>query len=152
MSLSDTALKVLIFLGMYAHQSTLVQISYKDMSILTGIKLTQLRQAIKELIGAGCLRVDAPSVRHSAPIYAVNSAIINKGKRHNRKGSTAGFATDPDRYLLKREPEMLVQQETVFRLGPGDTKTPYNRLRPISKEEAAMLEDAKKISIFDFME
>lgn len=132
MTLSDEALKLLTFMGMYAHQSTLLQVSYKDLCTFTGIKKTRLRESIKELTDCGCIRIEKPSIRHAAPIYAVNPAIINKGTR--RKTDASDFAAKiggcPD-YILRRDLPILVQQETVYQDTSDGGKVAFNRLRPV---------------------
>ena len=137
MTLSDTALKLLAFMGMYAHQSTLLQVSYKDLVTFTGIKDRMLRTAVKELKDSGCIRVEKPSVRHAAPIYAVNPALISKGTR--RKGKTLDFVERLDGcqdYILRRSLPLLVQQETVYQDTPDGGRIAFNRLRPVPAEEA----------------
>ena len=129
MTLSAEALKLLIFMGMYAHQSTLLQASHKDLSALTGLKLTRLRQAIKELEACGCIRVEKASVRHSAPIYAINPALINKGTR--RKGKAATFTdaiTIKSDYVLQRDLPLIAQVETVYQDTADGAKITFNRL------------------------
>ena len=133
MTLSDEALKVLTFMGMYAHQSTLLQVAYKDLCCFTGVKRTRLREAIKELVDCGCVRIEQPSVRHAAPIYAVNPSIINKGAR--RKSSAADFAKKISGdgcsdFILTRKLPVLVQQEAIYQdVGDGNVIA-FNRLTP----------------------
>lgn len=112
MTLSPNAMQVLVFLGMYCHQSTLIQVTYSVLSAITGIKPTKLREAVKELIGSGCIKVAKSSARHDAPIYAVNPALIKAGARAKKdSGFTQGLHVAD--YILKRTPELIVQETTI---------------------------------------
>lgn len=168
MGLTDTALKLLVFMGMYAHQSTLLQVSLNDLVTFTGIKKTSLREALKELLDCGCIRVEKPSVRHAAPIYAVNPAIVNKGTR--RKSDISSFASKVGGcrdYILQQDLPIVVQQETVYQDTTDGGTIAFNRLRPAlpgnikdaapkrrrrSKTVPADEQLAGQMNIFDFLE
>lgn len=146
LTLSDTALKVLTCMGLYAHQSTLLQVSYRDLAVITEIKDRSLRTAIRELINTGCIRIEVPSIQHAAPIYSVNPAIINKGTR--RKSAARAYNDKLDGcqdYILQRTPKMLASEETIRQVQPDGRKLVYNRLRPVPPSNEQM-------SIEDFPE
>lgn len=134
MTLSDPALKVLTLLGMYCHQSGLIQVRIEDICTATSIGRTSVKQAITELRACGALNVAAPSVRHAAPVYCVNPGLVNKGVR--RKADTASFIADlsiePEKYILNRELTLVVQTDVVH----NATMT-YNRLYLVPPGEAA---------------
>lgn len=112
MTLSPNAMQVLVFLGMYCHQSTLIQVTYSVLSAITGIKPTKLREAVKELVDSGCIKVAKSSARHDAPIYAVNPVLIKAGARTKKdSGFTQGLHVAD--YILKRTPELIVQETTI---------------------------------------
>ena len=145
LTLSPDAIKVLTFYGMYCHQSTLLQVSYKDLSAATDIKDRSLRTAVKELIDAGCLRIERPSVRHAAPVYAVNPSIINKGTRRKSNASDfVGKMTACRDYILQRELPLVVQEQTIYEDTPDGGKIAYNRIALATPGEAAKMQQPKR--------
>lgn len=85
MQLSPRACKVLLLLGCYCSQSTLIKASYPVLETATGIKRTELRKAMQELEDGGLIRVHTKPARHEPPIYSVDPAAINKGVRRTSK-------------------------------------------------------------------
>ena len=115
MHLSDTALKVLLFLGMYCGQSGLIKVSKSTIGTATNIKRTSAAHAIKELIACGAIAIHTAPVRHDASIYAVNPSLFKKGRRI--AGETAKFlelaAVPDDDYILNQKQDLVVRSETV---------------------------------------
>lgn len=112
MTLSGDAVKLLVFLGNYAHQTGLLRVSQKDLEAATMIKRTMLRRALKELVEAGAIAVAVPSARHAAPVYMVNPDVIVKGNRKATRNFKSG-ASGAAQYLLNRQPELRVVSTTV---------------------------------------
>ena len=131
--LSDTAFKVLNLLGMYCHQNGLIQIKKADIMATLNIKKTTLKQALAELIDCGAIRVELPSAQHSAPVYAVNPALINKGAR--RKTDVSSFVSKldipPNRYLFNQEVGLSTHVETIY----SNNMPTFNRFNLVSAQK-----------------
>lgn len=144
MTLSDPALKILTFFGMYCHQSTLLQVSLKDLAAATGIKDRTLRYAMKELSECGCIRIEKPSAQHAAPIYSVNPAIINKGTRRRSEMSEFCDKLSCSDYLLTRDLPLIVQTQTICQEQLDGSKIAYNRVALVTPETAALQQSPKR--------
>lgn len=133
-TLTNPAYKLITMLGMYCHQSGLIQVKIEDMGKAIGIGQTSAKQAKAELIECGALTVAVPSVRHEPAIFRVNPALINKGRR--KKSDAADFAASltiaPEDYILNRKIALLAQTNTIH-----TNEFAYNRLYMITPEEAA---------------
>lgn len=160
-TLSDAAYKVITLLGMYCHQSGLIQAKLDDICTAVRVGRTSAKAAITELRKCGALAVAVPSVRHAAPVYSVNPALINKGVR--RMTDVTGFAAQltiaPDDYILNREPELVVQTDVVrnpeivynrLYLVPPDEAKPAKK-RPSRRKQAADVQLPGQMSIFDVL-
>ena len=132
-TLTPEAYMVLGLLGMYCHQSGLIQVRYDDIVTATGIKRTTCRASLTELRDCGALTVAVPSKRHAAPIYRVNPALYHKGTRRTSAAAdfAAGLDIPAERYILNRELELIVETDTIH---SGDLT--YNTLRLVKPEEA----------------
>lgn len=104
--LSCDAQAVLFLLGAHLLQSGLIKITVDQICKLTGLKRTKAKEAIAELKDCGVIAVYRKSAQHEAPIYSVDPAVINVGKRittqHNQHMRYVDKSTV---HLLKREPE-----------------------------------------------
>ena len=131
-ALSDTAYKIVRLLGIYCHQSGLIQARLADICDAVGIKRTSAKQAIAELRSCGAIDIAVPSSRHDAPIYQVNPALINKGRRKKSDMSAyaAGLNIDPKQYLFNQELPLLVQTDVV-----RTADIAYNRLYMATADE-----------------
>lgn len=163
-SLSDAAMRIIMLLGMYCHQSGLVQAKLNDMSAAVQVSRSSAKKAITELCDCGALMISVPSAQHSAPIYRVNPALMHKGTR--RRSNIAAFETEltiePQKYILNRRPELLVQTDIVrtetfaynrLHLAPADDvqtvkKQPSRRKKKAGDEEQL----PGQMSLFDFIE
>lgn len=160
-TLSDAAYKVITLLGMYCHQSGLIQAKLDDICAAVQVGRTSAKAAIADLRKCGALAVAVPSVRHAAPVYSVNPALINKGVR--RKTDVTDFAAQltiaPDDYILNREPELVVQTDVVrnpeivynrLYLVPPDEAKPAKK-RPSRRKQATDVQLPGQMDIFDFL-
>lgn len=142
MQLSPRACKVMIFLGMYCAQSTLIKVSYPVLEVGTGIKRTALREAIQELEDCGVIRIHTKPARHEAPIYSVDPAVINKGVRRTSKETeymaaltSGGFPKS--RYLTETyNPALVVRCDTIRSKDEAGTPIHYNVVTLVSADEA----------------
>ena len=145
MNLSPEALKVLILLGIYADQTSLIRVTRNVIMQATGIKLTTLKTTLRELEECGAIKIEIPSVGHKAPIYKVNGDIIAVGRRNK----IFGFSGDPDKYILKQQLHMdglrLVANRHTDKQADG-TKIMYHELilAPVNKNEPLDTESAPK--------
>lgn len=134
-SLSDPAFKLISLLGSYCHQNGLIQVRKQDAMATLKVSESTVKRALSELITCGALRIALPSVQHSAPIYAVNPALLNKGTR--RKADEITFASklniSPGNYILNQELPLQARIETIY----IPEKPPYNKLSllPSQKEQ-----------------
>lgn len=132
-TLSDAGYKVITLMGMYCHQSGLIQARLEDICSAVQIGRTSAKAAIAELRKCGALTIAVPSVRHAAPVYSINPALINKGVR--RKTDVSGFTSqlkiNPDDYLFNKDPELVVQTDVV-----KNSEIVYNRLYLVPPDEA----------------
>lgn len=104
--LSCEALSVLVLLGTNCLQTGLVKITIDKICMLTGLRRTKAKEAIKELKACGAIAVFAKSMRHEAPIYSVDPKIINVGKRITVQHKQHMQYVDPGaQYLLNQEPK-----------------------------------------------
>lgn len=160
-TLSDAAYKIIMLLGMYCHQSGLIQAKLDDICTAVQVGRTSAKAAITELRQCGALAVAVPSVRHAAPVYSVNPTLINKGVR--RMTDVTGFAAQltiaPDDYILNREPELVVQTDVVrnpeivynrLYLVPPDEAKPAKK-RPSRRKQAADVQLPGQMDIFDVL-
>lgn len=124
-TLTEAAYKVIGLLGLYCHQNGLIQARMDDISTTAGIGRSATKKAVKELLECGALQVERPSARHEAPIYRVNPALINKGVRRKAdfRAYAAGLTITPDKYILNRPLELVIQTETV-----RDKEDVYNKM------------------------
>ena len=96
MNLTPEALKILILLGTYADQTALIRVTRDVISRVTGIKMTTLKTALRELEGCGAIKIEVASAGHKAPIYRVNGELISVGKRNKT------FQFDGINYILNQ--------------------------------------------------
>lgn len=153
MLLSDTALRVLILMGLRSHQSGLIQISRADLCALTGLKETAIKSAIKTLTEHGCIAVKVPAIRHTPPIYEVNKKLFAQGKPTLQNFD---YSACKDSFLLTKTVEHKTAVATVHTKAvqppDGIEKTiVYNRVTVAQKEKelpSALTPDSsnKKIS------
>lgn len=113
--LPDAAFKVLIFLGMYCHQTGLVQVKLGDICTALDIGRTLAKQCITTLRSCGAIDIAIPSVRHAAPIYRVNPLLVNKGSRRKADATdfTAALQISPDAYILNQDADLVIQTDAV---------------------------------------
>lgn len=147
--LSPRALKVLVYLGSYTSQSTLIKISYPVLEVVTGIKRTMLREAVKELEDNGIIYVRVKPARHEAPIYSVNPTIFNKGTRSKvkendylRKLVATGFNKSDMLSTGETDTGHSIKCETVRGFDANGEKITYNHItiepknpEPTTKED-----------------
>lgn len=131
MSLSDPALRVLLFMGLRCHQTGLIQVSMADLASLTKLKLRATQAAVKALVEAGCISVKIQSVRHTPPVYEVNRALFAKGKPLQNRFDYSNCGQDG--FLLTWAVEHAAAVSTVHMKQPtedgSDEKTiVYNRI------------------------
>lgn len=135
MQLTDPQLRVLLFMGMRCHQTWLIQVSMSDLALLTGLKPRATQTAVKGLIGAGCIRVHTPSVRHTPPIYEVNSRLFRKGKPRYQDFNYSACRQDDGGFLLAWPMDyQSATGSTVLRTPDpdgGETVTPYTRITAV---------------------
>lgn len=136
MLLPDTALRVLILIGLRSHQSGLIQISRADLCALTGLKETAIKSAIKTLTECACIAVKVPAIRHTPPIYEINSKIFAKGKQTLQNFD---YSQCKDGFLLTRTVEYKAAVATVHTkmLQPDNTEKTivYNRITVAKEKE-----------------
>lgn len=112
-TLSAEGFMILSFMGMYCSHTGLIRVARNVLVQATGVSLTGVKNALKELLNCGAITIYKQSVRHSAPIYAVNPQVFSKSKR----GSTVvkDFAGDiaQEDYLLNRKLDLIVQANVV---------------------------------------
>lgn len=136
MLLSDSALRVLVLMGLRSHQSGLIQISRADLCALTRLKETAIKSAIKTLTECGCIAVKIPAVRHTPPIYEINSKIFAKGKPTLQNFD---YSVCKDSFLLTRTAEHKAAVATVHikAVQPDGTEKTivYNRITVAQKEK-----------------
>lgn len=113
--LSPEALSVLLFLGTHCLQSGLIRASYDTISRANGISRTKAREAVAELKDCGALGIYDKNRRHSAPIYSVDPALVNIGKRDisRQHKEHMKYVTATDNHLLKRSPDWDVVAKAV---------------------------------------
>lgn len=114
--LSPEALSVLIFLGTHCLQSGLIRVTYDTISRENRISRTKAREAITELKNCGAIGIFDKSRRHSAPIYSVDPALVNIGKRpieHQHKEHMRYVDIPSAKHLLQRVPEWDVVVKSV---------------------------------------
>lgn len=132
-TLSDAGYKIITLLGMYCHQSGLIQAKLDDICAAVKIGRTSAKAAVAELRACGALDIAVPPIRHAAPVYRINPALINKGVR--RRADVTDFAAHltitPDDYILNREPDLVVQTDVV-----RNPEIVYNRLYLVPPDEA----------------
>ena len=142
MRLSPSACKVLIFLGIYCAQSTLIKVSYPVLEVATEIKRTALREAVRELVDCGAIRVHTKPARHEAPIYSVDPALISKGVRRQSKqteymAALTGGGFPKGQYLSEAfSPVQVVKCDTIRSKDADGTPVYYNAVSLISADEA----------------
>lgn len=142
MDLSPQACKVLLLLGCYASQTSLVQVSYPTLETVTGIKRTMVREAVQELKEHGLIRVRVKPIRHEAPIYCVDPGAISKGARRQSRGTEyksalihSGFPKD--KYLLDTySPALVIKCDTVRSEDPDGEPIRYNTITLIPAQQA----------------
>lgn len=160
-ALSDAAYKIITLMGMYCHQSGLIQAKLEDICSAVQIGRTSAKAAIAELRKCGALTIAVPSVRHAAPVYSVNPALINKGVRRKTdvSGFTAKLKIDPADYIFSQEPELVVQTDVVrapeivynrLYLVPPDEAKPAKK-RPSRRKQAADVQPPGQMNIFDVL-
>lgn len=128
-SLSDAALRIIMLLGMYCHQSGLIQAKLDDICTAVSVGRSSAKKAITELCECGALIIKVPSAQHSAPIYRVNPRLMHKGAR--RKSCIADFESElsipPEKYIFNQDPALVAKTDTVR----TDTMT-YARLQLVA--------------------
>lgn len=146
-TLSDTAYKILSMLGMYCHQSGLIQAKIDDICTAVGAGRSTAKKAIKELCDCGAILIAVPSARHNPPIYRVNPAMVNKGKRYKVELDEQDFLANAkvsglkyDNYILDRKLDLVVQTDKI----KSDNVT-YNKLYLVSAEELRDREFVKEL-------
>ena len=143
LTLSDTAYKVMSLLGLYCHQSGLIQVRLEDICNAVGIKRTSAKQALADLRNCGAVTIAVPSARHSAPIYQVNPALINKGRR--KKSDVTAFMASleipPENYLFNRDLPLLVQTDVI-----RTADMSYNRLYMAASDDVKTKTDVSRPS------
>ena len=114
-TLSDAGYKAIMLLGMYCHQTGLIQAKLDDICTAIHVSRTSAKQAIAELRECGAITIASPASRHEAPVYRVDPALVHKGvrRRSDVSGYVAGLSIPPDKYILGRDLEMVVQTDTV---------------------------------------
>ena len=159
--LSDAGYKVISLLGMYCHQSGLIQAKLDDICAAVKVGRTSAKAAVAELRKCGALDIAVPSIRHAAPVYRVNPALINKGTRRNTDVSafTAQLSIDPGDYILNKDPELVVQTDIIrnadivynkLYLVPPDEAKPAKK-RPSRRKKAADVQLPGQMDIFDVL-
>ena len=152
MDLSPQACKVLLLLGIYASQTSLVQVSYPTLEAATGIKRTMVREAVQELKDHGLIRVRVKPIRHEAPIYCVDPGAISKGARRQSRGTEyksalfkGGFPKD--KYLLDTySPALAIKCDTVRSEDPDGEPIRYNTISLIPAAEAKKVPEPTGVS------
>lgn len=142
MDLSPQACKVLLLLGCYASQTSLVQVSYPTLETVTGIKRTMVREAVQELKEHGLIRVRVKPIRHEAPIYCVDPGVISKGARRQSrtteyKSALIGGGFPKDKYLLDTySPALVIKCDTVRSEDPDGEPIRYNTISLVPAQQA----------------
>ena len=145
MNLSPEALKVLVLMGIYADQTSLIRVTKNVITQVTGIKTTALKSALRELEDCGAIRVEVKHVRHTAPIYRVNGNIIAVGRRNK----VFNFDGPKDKYLLRQDLQTkglkLVANRHTDKQADG-SKIMYHELvlEPINEERPLDAEETSK--------
>lgn len=142
MQLSPRACKVLLLLGCYCSQSTLIKVSYPVLETITGIKRTELRRATQELEDVGLIRIHTKPARHEPPIYSVDPAAINKGVRRVSKEKEymaelvqGGFPKV--RYWRDAfDPDLVIKCDSIRTKDADGSPIHYNALSLIPAAEA----------------
>lgn len=144
MKISPEALKILVLMGMYADQTSLIMVKRNVIVQATGIKLTKTKEALRELEECGAIKIQVPQRGQKAPIYLVNGNIICVGRR-NKKFT---FDGDVDNYILRQQ-EILSGMKLVAARRtdpqPDGTKLMYHELDFMPDNEKEPL-DASKTS------
>lgn len=136
MTLSDTELKLAIFLGLHCHQSGLIQISIPNLVSLTGIKRTTCLTALRSLQSCGAIRKWRTSSRHDANIWQVNPAFMLKGVRSNAKAhaynAAISDAVKPEDYLLRRQRSLVAHERIVHDNADDGTRIAWNEVTAVA--------------------
>ena len=147
MNLSPEAIKLLVFLGIYADQTALIRVTRNVMTQVTGIKTTTLKATLRELEECGAISVEVKQVRHTAPISRRNGNVIAVGRRNK----VFNFNGDKDKYILKQQLhtkglEIVANRHTDK--NPDGTKIMYHELLlvPINENEPLNTKKASKDS------
>ena len=114
--LTPEALSVLIFLGTHCLQSGLIRVTYDTISRENRISRTKAREAIAELKACGAIGVFDKNRRHSAPIYSVDPALVNIGKRsidRQHREHLRYVDAPADKHLLQQAPKWDVIVKSV---------------------------------------
>lgn len=130
--LPDTALRILLILGMYSGKTGLIQVSKSDIMALTGLKQTSIKTGLKILTDHGFIRVAQPSARHAAPVYEINRKYFAQGDRPRHDDfdySDADNSKSPSN--IEREYIPVID---IIRTSQDDQTTAYNRLTAQKKE------------------
>lgn len=148
MVLSDTQIKLAIFLGMHCSQMGLIQISLADIVALTSIKRSSAQQALSALQQCGAIYKYRESKRHAAPIWLIDPAFMRAGKRSLRAEAKYKALIDgkikPQDYLFQRQPELVAHKRRETEVEPDGTWIQWNDITPMRPEIADLAKKAKK--------
>lgn len=149
MALSQSAFKVLVFLGMYCSQEGFISCKQTVIGRVTGISSKSVWSALQELTKAACIRVVVPAARHASPIWQVDPGIMHSGKRLLQKSRARDYADAVrDVKPLPQPQELIPVTTSIYRTLPDGTKLAYYTvdLQPPPAEDEKKAVDSVKVS------
>lgn len=140
LTLDNAELRVLTLLGMYAHQTGLIQIRRQDIAAACGLSEREVARALRGLVECGAIRIEVERRRHEANIYMVHPGLYNKGRRI--PSDVAGYEaelTDDQRLglITRRDLPSVLQTEAV-----RTEDYLYNRVTLIPADQAKSAAEA----------
>lgn len=155
MQLSPYAVKILCFLGTNCGQSGQIQVSVPTLIEITGVKKTNLRDAIDELEDCGAIRKIRKAIQRNAPIYFVNPELFNIGQRTKAKSiKYLNGLTQSTKYIINHNDTHYNTQ--IIREFTEDGPFVYSRITlpdktkcPQTTAATTMSEDTAKPNFID---
>lgn len=139
MELTDPALRILTFLGMYCSQEGMVSVKLDTLAKAAKQSLNTTRKAISELKKRGLLAERDGAKRHEPALWQVHPGVIHSGKRFAVRRQADDFVNSTSScqgkdYLLQQKLPLVIQQDSVCRIMPDGSKVYYIRLDLVSAD------------------
>lgn len=130
MKLSNSALKILIFLGLNCNQDGYISCKKNIINKVTGISIRAIPPLIRELKETCCIREAYPSVRHEPPIWQIDPGIIYCGKRNllERKKDNFWCALSHQHQCIEPMPDLFPVASSIYKKLPDGTKLYYHKI------------------------